>query len=72
MNYQLNKAKFSNGRDLRNKYAHSTYPSDENEQMHDYIELLKIMVLVIIKINEEFCLLADEKKEKVKYELGIQ
>ena len=62
MNYQLNKAKFSNGRDLRNKYAHSTYPSDENEQMHDYIELLKIMVLVIIKINEEFCLLADEKK----------
>lgn len=64
MNYQLNKAKFSNGRDLRNKYAHSTYPENEQEQHQDYIELLKIMVLVITKINEEFCLLADVQKEE--------
>ena len=32
------------------------YPSDEQTQLTDYVELLKIMILVIGKINEEFCL----------------
>lgn len=64
LSFMLNKSKFNNGRDLRNKYAHSTYPEDEQEQQQDYIELLKIMVLVITKINEEFCLLADDQKEE--------
>ena len=55
MNYILNKSQYSNGLDLRNRYIHSTY--SDNEEMHerDYIELMKIMVLVVIKINEEFC-----------------
>lgn len=56
LNYELNKAEFSDGLDLRNKYAHSTYPYNEDVQKMDYIELLKIMVLIITKINEEFCL----------------
>ena len=56
LNYELNKADFSDGLDLRNKYAHSTYPQNEDEQKMDYIELLKVMVLIITKINEEFCL----------------
>lgn len=56
LNYKLNKASYSNGRDLRNKYAHSTYPEDENIQFVDYISLLKIMILIVTKINEEFCL----------------
>lgn len=60
LNYELNKSTYSNGLDLRNKYAHSTYPEDERVQFTDYIRLLKIMILVVTKINEEFCL-----KEKV-------
>lgn len=56
LNYELNKAVYSNGLDLRNKYAHSTYPTDEKIQAMDYIVLLKIMILVVTKINEEFCL----------------
>lgn len=56
LNYKLNKASYSNGLDLRNKYAHSTYPEDENTQFVDYISLLKIMILIVAKINEEFCL----------------
>lgn len=55
LNYKLNKAEFSNGLDLRNKYSHATYPQDMKEQKRDYIELLKIMVLIITKINDEFC-----------------
>ena len=56
LNYILNKAEFSNGLDLRNKYSHCTYSLDEKEQAEDYMELLKIMSLIVIKINEEFCL----------------
>ncbi len=55
LNYILNKSEFSNGLDLRNKYSHDTCSLDEKIQMNDYLELLKIMVLIIIKINEEFC-----------------
>lgn len=55
INFMLNQAEFSNGHDLRNKYTHDTCPLDEVKQKQDYIELLKIMILIIIKINEEFC-----------------
>ena len=56
LNYQLNKSQFSNGLDLRNKYAHSSYPKEESVQQEDYIRLLRAMILLIVKINEEFCL----------------
>ena len=54
LNYMLNKAEFSDGLNLRNKYSHSTYPQDKKVQKQDYIQLLKVMVLIIWKINEEF------------------
>jgi len=56
LNYILNRSEFSNGLDLRNKYVHGTYSLDINQQEKDYNELLKIMILIVIKINEEFCL----------------
>ena len=62
INYYLNQAKFSNGYDLRNKYTHDTCSSDEKVQQNDYLRLLKIMVLLVIKINEEFCLKDERKK----------
>lgn len=55
LNYVLNKSEFSNGLDLRNKYSHDTCPLDEKTQGRDYLELLKIIVIILIKINEEFC-----------------
>lgn len=56
LNYMLNRSEYSNGKDLRNKYIHSTYPVDEDVQMQDYMDLLKIMIIIIGKINEEFLL----------------
>ena len=56
LNYVLNKSAFSNGLDLRNKYSHSTYHQDEKTQQQDCMELLKVMLVVVVKINEEFCL----------------
>lgn len=61
LNFMLNKAQYSNGHDLRNKYVHGTPPPDIKQHQSDYLELLKIMVLIIIKINEEFCLKFPDK-----------
>ncbi len=52
MNYQLNHAEFSNGPDLRNKYLHSSYSRDPRIQEEDYDRFLRIMALVVLKINE--------------------
>lgn len=56
LNYMLNRSEYSNGKDLRNKYIHSTYPMEEDVQMQDYMDLLKIMIIIIGKVNEEFLL----------------
>ena len=52
----LNKSAYSDGLDLRNKYSHGTTSTNEAKHFENYLEFLKIMVLIIIKINEEFCL----------------
>lgn len=56
LDYLLNKHKFSNGLDLRNKYIHSTNSLDEKVHRDDYMRFLIVMAIIIIKINEEFCL----------------
>ena len=62
--YYLNKSEFTNGLDLRNKYIHDTGSLDENIQRQDYTVLLKLMIILIIKINEEFCLRDQLKRGK--------
>lgn len=64
LNFMLNKSQYSDGLDIRNKYAHSTYTINKDVQQMDYIELLKIMVLIVTKINEEFCLREDRLREE--------
>lgn len=56
LNYFLNKAKFNNGLDLRNKYSH-TQPSSQQDEKHNqnYMIFLRFFILTIIKINDEFC-----------------
>lgn len=65
INFVLNKAEFTNGYDLRNRYMHGTYTLNEDEQWRDYIELLRIMVLIIVKINDEFCLKLNNGRNKI-------
>lgn len=57
IDYMLNVQKYDNGPELRNKYAHGIFPTNPQKQQQDYIELLRLMVLIIIKINEEFCIM---------------
>lgn len=54
LNYVLNKSEFCDGKDLRNKYIHGTHSQDPAVHKNDYLEFLKIFVLIIIKIDEEF------------------
>lgn len=55
LNYMMNKKEFSNGKDLRNRYVHGSNTLSEDAQQRDYYELLKMVAMIIIKINEEFC-----------------
>lgn len=53
LNYYLNKKEFTNSLDLRNKYLHGTNSKNEAEHERDYHILLKLLILVIHKINED-------------------
>ena len=55
LNYMLNNAEFSNGLALRNKYLHGTGPNNSEKNVEDYYQILKIIIFIVIKINEEFC-----------------
>lgn len=56
LNYMLNNVAYDSGRELRNKYSHGTYSRDAKQNEKDYFSLLKIMVLVMLKIDEELWL----------------
>ncbi|WP_419017411.1 hypothetical protein, partial [Eubacterium callanderi] len=60
-NYLFNKSEFDNGLDIRNSYIHGTQRVNENQNRQDYYIFLRIMILIVIKINEEFCLKNPEK-----------
>lgn len=62
-NYFLNKVDFSNGPELRNKYLHGSQANADGEDTHfqAYITALRLTVALVIKLNDDFCLSADEK-----------
>ncbi len=62
VNYFLNKSQFNNGLDLRNKYIH-IQPPDENHN-ENYMFFLRLFILTVIKINDDFCILTDIQKLK--------
>lgn len=55
-NYQLNKAEFTNGPELRNKYLHGSQADAEGRGAHfgAYLATLKLMLALVIKINDDF------------------
>jgi hypothetical protein len=65
INYFLNKSQFNNGLDLRNKYSHTQLKGDDDENKHNqnYMIFLRLFILSVIKINDDFCI-TDELKSK--------
>lgn len=66
-NFYLNQRSFNNSLDLRNKYLHGNKFKNDNEDTHysNYLTFLRILVLIVIKINDELCM-RDEKINKEK------
>lgn len=60
LNYVLNRSEYDNGQDLRNRYVHGRNTLIQTKHESDYIWLLKIMILIVLKINEECCLINPE------------
>lgn len=72
-NYYLNKAKFVNGLDLRNKYIHGCQSNGkDSEKIHEnnYFLFLKLLILLIIKINDDI-IIKDSDKYKKDIESGL-
>ncbi|WP_211320888.1 hypothetical protein [Arthrobacter livingstonensis] len=59
-NFFLNKSEFSDGPDLRNRYAHGTNADPEDVAAHKeaYITLLRLLLSLVLKINDDFQLMA--------------
>lgn len=57
MDYYMNKSNFINGYDLRNKYVHGTSSSYDNENEHyiNYLHALRLLITIMIKINDDLC-----------------
>ena len=56
--YYLNQKEFSNGHDLRNIYMHAAmskdYKLDEEKHYKTYIIVLRLLIALIIKIDDDF------------------
>lgn len=67
--YILNNSEFSDGKAIRNRYIHDSIVPDNNTMIADYYTLLKIMILLIIKINDDCCIYDEIKEGGDYYEL---
>ncbi len=56
-NYYLNDSQFVDGPKLRNKYMHGTQHVIDDEKTHqdNYYTLIKLLVLITLKINDDLC-----------------
>lgn len=52
----MNKSKCTNGYDIRNKYLHGTNVNDEKQYESDYYLILKNIIIIVLKINDDLCL----------------
>lgn len=55
--FYMNKSKFTNGYDIRNRYLHGTNCNDENQYKSDYYSILKLIIVIVLKINDDLCLM---------------
>ncbi|MEV8254246.1 hypothetical protein AB0O95_09805 [Rhodoglobus sp. NPDC076762] len=60
-NYYLNRVGFSNGPNLRNRYQHGAQAGDaDSEHFNVYFVALRLLIALVIKMNDDFCLSAAE------------
>jgi hypothetical protein len=54
--YYLNKSQYTNGPDIRNRYAHGSIPAGGDMNIHakNYYTLMMLLILLLLKIEDEF------------------
>lgn len=64
LNYHLNNSDFGNSLALRNRYVHGSQSNDDKLHKENYFIFLKIVIIIIVKINDNLCIkqIAEEKK----------
>ena len=64
LNYHLNNSDFGNSLALRNRYVHGSQSNDDKLHKENYFIFLKIVIIIIVKINDDLCIkqIAEEKK----------
>lgn len=62
-NYYLNMSEFIDGFDIRNSNLHGSQTGDRNSEIHlnRYMIIFQLLILIIIKINDDFCIYDDNK-----------
>ena len=68
-NFYLNRSEFIDGYDIRNSNLHGTQVGDRKSGVHysRYLQILLLIILIVIKINDDICLFESniyEKKNK--------
>lgn len=65
-NYFLNKSEFTNGLDLRNRYLHGTQANPNELEKHEYayFTYMKLLVLTMLKIEDDLLISNEIKKTK--------
>ena len=67
-NFYLNMSEFIDGYDIRNSNLHGTQVGDRKSDIHytRYLQILLLVILIVIKINDDICLFESDiyKKEK--------
>ena len=58
-NYIFNNSEFDNSIGLRNKYTHGNQSIDEDQNKKDYYTILRLLILIVMKINDELWILFD-------------
>ena len=51
--YHLNSKKFGNGLKMKNRFSHGNTSSNEEIQKNIYYKYLKLLLIMIIKINDD-------------------
>lgn len=63
-NYYLNMSEFIDGFDIRNSNLHGSQSGDRNSEIHSsrYMIILQLLILIVIKINDDLCIYDENKK----------
>lgn len=57
--FYLNRSKFTNSYDIRNRYLHGTNTNDVEKYETDYYSILKLLIIVVLKINDDLVIKND-------------